>query len=139
MPKPAWIFALFALGCAAKNPYLGSWDSDVTIMGNRIPLVSTFGERGDYAATFEVAGAKGKLIGTYKGDGEQLSIVVEKLELDSKASFLPQSMIDQGRAEIEKNMKQPLSGKVTWPTEDSFTVRPDRPGTPVLTFKRKAE
>ncbi len=139
MPKPVWLFALCLIGCAAKNPYLGSWDSEVTIMGNRIPLFCTFGEKGDYMASFEVGGVQGKLTGTYKYEKERLSIVIAKLDLDTKDSFLPESMIKQGREEIEKQIKQPLEGKPTWADDNTFTVKPERAGVPTLTFKKRPE
>ncbi len=137
MRKLVWLFALCALGCAAKNPFVGSWDSEVTLMGNKIPLLNTFGENGVYSGSFEVAGTKAKLAGTYKYEKERLSIVIAKLDLDTSGSFLPPSMIEEGRASVEKEMKQPLEGKVSWTSDSLFTVQPDRSGVPILSFKKR--
>lgn len=138
MCKAVWVLTICALGCSAKNPYVGSWDSEVTLMGNRIPLVCSFGQDGTYTATFEIAGAKAKLTGSYVQEKGRLSIVVSKLDLDTKGSFLPQSMIDEGRKAIEKEMKEPLSGAVTWVTDSTFTVKPDRTSVAKLSFTKRA-
>jgi hypothetical protein len=135
-----FILACAVLGCTPKNPYLGSWESEVTLMGNRIPLITTFAEQGVASATFEVAGVKAKLLGSYTFEGkERLSVDFKTVELDTKGSLLPESMIKQGREAIDKEMKQPQGGKVKWDSDAAFTVQPDRAGTPVLTFKKRGQ
>lgn len=130
---------VLALGCAPKNPYLGTWDSEIELMGNRVPLVSTFGEQGAYTATFDVAGAKGTLTGTYTHEKARLRIALHKLDLDTSKSILPKPMVEEGKAAIEKELTQPHEGTVTWDSETTFRVTPDRKEAPMLTFRKRPQ
>lgn len=136
----AVVFALFCLlgGCAKKNPFLGSWDSEVDILKNKVAVVHTFGQEGLHDVSFTFAGVKGQLVGKYEFEGDKLTITPDSFNVDTSGSFLPKSVIDQGKAEVDKTLDKPQTGTVAWISADEFTVTPEAPGIPLMHFKRQA-
>lgn len=126
-------------GCKAKDPFLGVWTTQAEVLSNPIEIEHRFAEGGKHSAAFELAGVKGTLAGTYVREGDLLTITPRALDLDTSGAILPKSMVDQGRAEIEKQLNVPQVGKVVWNSADSFTVTPDAAGVPPMQFKRAPE
>lgn len=132
------VLVMVVAGCGARNPYLGSWDSEIVVLGNKISVVHTFSDGGKHQAEFEAAGVKGKVSGTYTFEGDQLTITPQTFTFDASGSFLPSSMIEQGRAEIEKVLKRPQSGTVQWRSDSEFAVQPEATGVATMLFTKKA-
>lgn len=132
------LLVMVVAGCGARNPYLGRWDSEVVVLGNKISVVHTFSEGGKHQAEFEVAGVKGMVAGTYTFEGDQLTITPQKFTFDASGSFLPKSMIEQGRGEIEKVLKRPQAGTVQWRSDTEFAVQPEAADVATMLFTKKA-
>lgn len=126
---------LILAGCAPKNPLLGSWKSKVDVQGFSVDVLHKFGEQGAYAATLSTGDITGAVQGSYTFKDEVLTITPTTFSLDTSKAGILGKMAEQFRPEVEKEMKKPQSGKVTW-GDESFTVTPTTSGVPPVSFER---
>lgn len=134
----ALLVVVFALaGCKKANPYLGTWDGEVTVQGFKVSIVHEFLPEGVYHLSGELMGATVKITGSYDYSGDKLTVNGENLTVDTSAATIPKVLIDQGTTEIAKQLNKPQTGTVTWSDKDTFVINPDEPANPVLTFRRK--
>lgn len=124
-------------GCKKANPYLGTWDGEVTVQGFTASIVHEFAPEGVYNVSGDLMGAVVKIGGTYDYSGDKLTVNGQNITVDTSAAKLPKALIDQGTTEIAKQLNKPQTGTVSWPDKDTFIVTPDEPSNPTLTFRRK--
>lgn len=127
--------AILVVGCAPRNPYLGTWGSEVTVQGMTVQVTHTFAEQGVYGASLKSGDITGRIAGTYSYEGDRLTITPQSFDLDTSKAGVFGKLADQFRPEVEKEMKKPQAGKVVW-KEGAFTVTPDAPNVPAVVFAK---
>lgn len=129
------ISTLVGCGGGASSKYVGSWDTNM----NGQSAVTTFNGDGTFAMDMDIPmlqGAKAAVKGTYKEEGENLTVAFTDVEV----SNLPEQFKGK-EAEMQAGIKEQMAkdgsetAPVKWEGNDKFTIN-GKNGA--VTFTRKA-
>ncbi|GIK31843.1 MAG: hypothetical protein HND43_00970 [Armatimonadetes bacterium] len=125
-------FALFVslllAGCAG-NKLVGTWDAT----GGPVAMKYTFGSDGSMKVLVSLplptGTAEFTAVGKYTVDGDSVTTVGESVSVKGVTGGL----VDMIKSEAEKQLKKEVKSKITWESNDRFTL--DMDGQ-VVTFNR---
>lgn len=118
--------ALALLGCAKKDPLLGSWTTTSTVGTSKIDTTYTFKDDKTYKADQKVS-VMGQEItatedGTYTRDKDTLVITGKSLNITSQMPDVVKQQIKKG---WEQQLKKPRTVNLVWDGDDKVTASMD--------------
>ncbi len=132
------LVGLVLTGCGTRNKFLGTWESELDVLGQHLTVTHEFKPDLAYHASAGSAGITASVTGTYSFTAEKLTISGKNLEVKDDGSVLARMLVDKARTELEKRMKSAQTGSVEWRSDTEFAVQPDEPGVPLVVFRKKS-
>lgn len=124
----AVLVSLLLMGCGG-NKLVGTWDAT----GGPVAMKYTFGPDGSMKVLVSLplptGTAEFTALGKYTIEGENVTTVGESVTVKGVGGGL----VDMIKAEAEKELKKEVKSKITWESNDRFTL--DMDGQ-VITFNR---